>query len=163
MNTTSLIQKLMVTTGISVHMIFLLTSSKCISCGLEKSHLAWGGGATTCNDWFPLPLLPLLCDLAFLLPSSSSPCNTLLHCHDLSILHPSPSHFIYLSTSIRLSLAPQTDGLVGGAICDKRVRNLPTGCPTITSKCIIYKLHGLLFGIEYSCSLFYKTTLFIFK
>ena len=50
-------------------------------------------------------------------------------------IHPSttppPSHFIYLSTSIRLSLAPPTDGLDGGAICDKRVRNLPTGCPVV--------------------------------
>ena len=99
------------------------------------------------SSFLPLPLPVTPSYIAMIYPSSIPP----------------PSHFIYLSTSIRLSLAPQTDGLVGGAICDKRVRNLPTGCPTITSKCIIYKLHGLLFGIEYSCSSFYKTTLFIFK
>ena len=41
---------------------------------------------------------------------------SLLHCHDLSIHHPSlPSHFIYLSTStsIRLSLLKRMDWLAG--------------------------------------------------
>ena len=49
---------------------------------------------------------------AFFLFLSHPP--SLLHCHDLSIHHPSlPSHFIYLSTSIPLSRAPPTDGRIG--------------------------------------------------